>query len=267
MIVYPGEAALSKILGRDPATLVTLWVGALRRDPTCGPPEVLDDLSDLAPPLIDALAEACAAGPVDLAADHFRAAVRDFSFLGGRLASMGARPTLLARLTPALTDCLTPQLDSSMTASAWRVLEVGLASIMLETFCLGLVARERVVLDEVLEKHTPVIRLPGDVPALLVVGSPSRQSLSMLLGRLLLDVARMGADQLLVDFTHAQPLKHEVLGVMEELLEHRKLQQREVVVTALDRAELRELQTRLGPRDNVLFLDSWFEGVALVTRQ
>ena len=49
----------------------------------------------------------------------------------------------------------------------------------------------------------------------------------------LLEVARMGADVLLVDFTNAQPLQRSVLGVIEELLDHRKLQQRQVLVTAL----------------------------------
>lgn len=252
------------ILARDPPKLVATWVAALRKDPTCRPTEVLDELESLGPPLIETLAEACGGGAADLAADHFRAAVRGFSFVGGQLESKGASPSLLAHLAATLTDCLAPELDTPDLRAVWRVLEVGLAAIMLETYCLGLQARDRAVLEEVLEKHTPIIRLPGDVPALLVVGSPSRQILSMLLGRLLLEVARMGADVLLVDFTNAQPLQRSVLGVIEELLEHRKLQQRQVVVTALARSELRELRTRLGPRDNVSFCDSWTEGLALV---
>jgi hypothetical protein len=260
-----GEAVLAAILARDPPTLAAAWVAALRTDPTCRPPELLDELEALGPPLIEALAEACSAGPTDLAADHFRAAVRDFSFLGGQLASKGASPSLLARLTAALTDCLAPDLDTPDLRAAWRILEVGLGAVMLEIYCLGLQAREHAVLEEVLEKHTPIIKLPGDVPALLVVGSPSRQILSMLLGRLLLEVARMGSDVLLVDFTNAQPLHWSVLGVIEELLEHRKLQQREVVVTALGRSEQREIRARLGPRDNVRFYESWAEGLSLLS--
>lgn len=264
MGAYQGDRVLASILGRDPTALAIAWVAALRRDPTCRPPEVLDELEAVGPRLLEGLAEACAAGPPDLAADHYRSAVRDFSFLGGQLASRGASPTLVSRLGAALTECVALELDPVELQGSWRVLEVGLGAIVLETYCLGLQAKERARLEEVLEKHTPVIRLPGDVPALLVVGSPSRQILSMLLGRLLLEVARMGADVLLVDFTHAQPLNRSVLGVIEELLDHRKLQQRQVVVAALDRAELRELRARLGPRDNVRFCDSWAEGLALV---
>jgi len=258
------EAALAEILARDPPNLVTRWMAGLREDPTCGPPEVLDELESLGPPLIETLAQACGEGAANLAADHFRAAVRDFSFAGGHLASKGASPSLLSHLTAALTDCLAPELDSPELRAVWRVLEVGLGAVMVETYCLGLQARDRAVLEEVLEKHTPIIRLPGDVPALLVVGSPSRQILSILLGRLLLEVARMGADVLLVDFTNAQPLQRSVLDVIEELLDHRKLQQRQVVVTALARAELREVRTRLGPRDNVSFCETWAEGLSLV---
>jgi len=258
------ETVLAEILVRDPARLVGQWVALLRADPTCRPPEVLDELESLGFPLLETLAEACSEGPVDLSADHFRAAVRDFSLVGGQLASRGASPTLVVRLTPALSDCLAPELDTPELRAAWRILEVGVAAILLETYCLGLQAKERAVLEDVLEKHTPIIRLPGNVPALLVVGSPSRQSLSMLMGRLLLEVARMGSDVLIVDFTNARSLQRSVLGVIEELLEHRKLQQRQVVVTALDRDGLRELRARLGPRDNVRFCESWGEGLALV---
>jgi hypothetical protein len=258
------ESELSVILARDPFRLVAAWVAALHADPTCWPPEAVDELEFLGPPLLESLAEACAAGPADLAADHFRAAVRDFSFVGGRLESMRASPSLLVRLMAALSDCLDPELHSGDLRRTWRPLEVGLSAIMLETYCLGVRARERAVLAEVLEKHTPIIRLPGDVPALIVVGSPNRQALSILLGRLLLEVARMGADILLVDFTNAQPLQRSVLGVIEELLDHRKLQQRQVLVTALASSELRELRVRLGPRDNVRFCDSWAEGLSEV---
>jgi hypothetical protein len=264
MVVSHIEAVIAQILTEDPPQLVANWMDLLRADPTCWPPEVMDELEALGTPLIETLAEACREGSVDLSADHFRAAVRDFSFVGGQLASKGASPSVLARLTPSLTDCLAPALDSPALQATWRMLEVGLSAIMTETYCIGLQAKDRAVLEEVLEKHTPIIRLPGDVPALLVVGSPSRQSLSILMGRLLLEVARMGADVLFVDFTNAQPLDRAVLGVIEELLEHRKLQQRQVVVTSLRETELRELRTRLGPRDNVRFCDSWGEGLSLL---
>ncbi len=208
---YIGET-LARILRRDPSGLVAVWLAALRADPTCRPPEALDEFESLCPPLIESLAEACGAGPANLAADHFRDVVRDFSFVGGRLESRGSSPSLLVRLMATLTDCLEPALESPGLRRTWRVLEVGFSAVMLETYCLGALARERAVLGEVLEKHTPIIRLHGDVPALLVVGSPSRQALSILLGRLLLEVARMGADVLLVDFTNAQPLQRSVLG-------------------------------------------------------
>ncbi len=254
------EAMLAVVLAREPRQRVAGWMAALRAESTCRPPEAVDVFGDLCLPLLESLTEACGAGPPELAADHFRTVVRDFAFAGGRLESAGASPSLLGRLMPTLTDCLDSELNTHGLRSTWRVIEVGMSAVMLETYCLGLRARERAVLAEVLEKHTPIIRLPGDVPALIVVGSPSRQALSILLGRLLLEVARMGADVLLVDFTNAQPLQRTVLGVIEELLDHRKLQQRQVVVTALRRSELRELRARLGPRENVRFCDSWAEG-------
>ncbi len=256
---------LAEILAHVPTQLVSVWVDGLHADPTCRPSEAIDELESVAPALLESLAEACGDGSADLAADHFRDVVRDFAFLGGRLESKGASPSLLVRLMATLTDCLEPDLHTPDLRRTWRVLEVGFSAIMLETYCLGLQARERAVLAEVLEKHTPIIRLQGDVPALIVVGSPSRQALSILLGRLLLEVARMGSDVLLVDFTNAQPLRRSVLGVIEELLDHRKLQQRQVLVTALATPELRELRARLGPRDNVRFYDSWGEGLAQVT--
>jgi anti-anti-sigma regulatory factor len=257
-------AAMSAILMRDPQTLATAWVQGLRLDPTCRPVEVLDELEALGPPLLEALADALGCGPPLLAADHFRAVVRELSLVGGQLASRGASPSVLARLLPGLTDCLVAEVSAAGLEPAWRSLTVGLGAVVLETYCLGLIARERAVLSELLERHTPIVRLPGDVPALIVVGSPSRQTLSMLLGRLLLEVARMGADVLLVDFSNAPSLDRAVLGVIEELLDHRKLQDRQVVVTALEREVQRELRTRLEAWDNVTFCETWAEGLALV---
>ncbi|MFH2007549.1 MAG: hypothetical protein ABI333_13270 [bacterium] len=250
---------------REPEAVARDWMAILRSDPTCRPAALLDELEPRTVSVLEALALGLEGGPLVLAADHFRAAVREFSFIGGWFASQGASPSLVSRYSTALGEALAQRLvEDPWHLRQWRTLELGFTAVMTETYCLSLRAQEREQLHEMLERCTPIVRLPGGVPALLVVGAPSRQVLSQLLGRLLLAVARFGADVLLVDFSNARELDDEVLGVIKELLEHRKLQARNVLVTALSKAQQRALRRRLGDGENVRFFDSWAEGLVVL---
>jgi len=113
-----------------------------------------------------------------------------------------------------------------------------------------------------LTRHTPIVALPGDVLALLVVGRPSRLALSELLGRLLLTVARTGAEVVWIDLGHADALEPDALDLIPDLASHRGLSRRTVLVTAPDDALRQTMETRLAPHPNFVLLEHWASGLA-----
>ena len=253
---------------QNPDGLARGWVEVLCSDPVCQTQEVLVALEGRLSPVLMALSEALESAEPHLAAPGFRSVVRELAFLGGWLAGQGASASLAARLITAFTDSVSGLWGADILHwRPWRALEIGLTAVVVETYCLNIRAAQRDRRLEMLERCTPILRLPNDIPALLVVGNPSRQVLSALLGRLLMEVARLGAELLLVDFSNARDLEDDALDVIGELLEHRKLQQREVCVSGLKHDQVRRLKRELGARQNVRYCEDWVEALEIARKK
>ena len=245
-------------LREDGAEVLNAWMDALRQDPVCQPASLVDELSVRSVPVLEELAAAFEGGPVDLSADHFRGAVRELSFVGGWLAGRDATASLAVKYVALLGQVLRPRLAPDPADwDVWRALEREVLALTLETFCRSLRADARQRRQEMLAQCTPVLRLPGELPALVIVGAPSRATLSSLCGRLLLEVARLGARALCVDFTHATELPPACWDVLVELLNHRKIAGRERVLCATPAELARHLRGALDDATQVRFEPSW----------
>lgn len=210
----------------------------------CQPPEVLDALSARLDGLVDHLADALEVALVDLGHDAYRPLVRDISFVGGWLAGQQASPSLAVKLPYALGAALAeatssaPRIPNDLDPHdrvdpVWRALEASLAALLTETYCRSLRAEAKQREQDRIEGSTPLIRLQDGTPALLLVGSPTRATLSALSGRVLLEVARRGDPRLIIDFTHAGPLADPAWAMIAELLSHRKLEHQDIILCSL----------------------------------
>lgn len=242
------------------STILGTWMDRLRANPTCVPTELVDELEVRSEAVLEALVGALAGPGPDLSADHFRATVRELSFVGGWLAGRGGSPSLAACYLAQLGEAFRDRLgEGGWDWGQWRALEQALTALVMETYCRSLRAEGASRLQGLLEKSTPIIRLPGNMPALLLVGSPSREVLSGLSGRLLVEAVRVGATQVVLDLTFAAPLPERSLEVLSDLARHRRIRERELLVTCAPPEVRRALLHALGEDPRVRFLKAWEE--------
>lgn len=253
------QGPLLRALSSDRA-LLGAWMEGLRANPTCLPPELVEELEVRSESVLEALLDALAAGAPDPSSDHFRATVRELSFVGGWLAGRGGSPSLAAHYLPLLGEALRARLGQvGWDEAAWRRLEQSLSALVMETYCRSVRAEGISRYQSLLERCTPLLRLPGNVPALLVVGSPSREVLSGLAGRLVMEVARLGAKRVIVDLTSATPLSDRALEVLVDLAQHRRVRERELIFSSAPPEVRRALARALGEGHGVLFPKTWEE--------
>jgi hypothetical protein len=260
------DRAVATVLRADLTGVTEDWMTTLVEDPTCRPGALLSELEVRSTPLLEELAEALEAGPPVASAEHCRTAVKEWAFVGGWLAGQGASPSLAARYASALSDVL--QRRTGATAEQWldwRPLELALSSAIVETYCLSLRADAEHQLQDLLERAAPFIHLPGDLPALLVVGRPNREVFSRLCGRLMIEVARVGAPALIVDCTWCVDFRPELREVVASLAGHRKLQDRTVIVAGLPAADRDALAEMAIPA--LQLCDDWRAAVALAQKK
>ena len=254
---------VARCLREEASEVLNAWMDALRRDPVCQPVALVDELAVRSVPVLEELAHGFDGPALDLSHQAFRGAVREFSFVGGWLAGRGATASLAVKWVAALGTVLRERLPFDPQAVAeWRRLEQELVALTMETFCRSLRSEARQRGQELLERATPLIRLPGDVPALLVVGAPDRDVLAGLCGRLLLEVARLGASRLILDFAGCTDLPAASRSVLVELLDHRKLADREVILSGVEPNLARHLRSAVADPSPLHFVSSWDAAVA-----
>lgn len=256
-------SSLSDRIRQERARVAGQWMALLQAHPGCGSRDRLEDLAQVAGDLLDVLAEAVPHAADGIASPGCRELVKEFAHLGGWLASRGATPTLMAALVPALGQALSAAgvLPAESSPALVRLLD-GLRDTVAELFCRSLADAAQSREETLLTRHTPVVTLPGNVAALLVVGRPSRLVLAELLGRLVLAVARSGAEVLWIDLAHAGPLGAEALDLIPGLAEHRGVTRRTVLVTAPDDDQRAALAPRLAGHPSFVLLEQWSQGLA-----
>lgn len=257
---------VARCLREDASEVLNAWMDTLRTDPVCQPVALVDELAVRSVPVLEELAHGFDGPALDLSQQAFRGAVREFSFVGGWLAGREATASLAVKWVAALGTVLRARLPFDAAAvEGWRRLEQELVALTMETFCRSLRSEARQRRQELLERATPVLRLPGDVPALLVLGAPDRDVLAGLCGRLLLEVARLGASQLILDFAGCTDLPVASLSVLVELLDHRKLAAREVILSGAEPALERHLRSAVADPSQLIFVSSWDAAVAALS--
>jgi hypothetical protein len=259
------EARLGQQLRDHAPEILNAWMDALRSDPVCQPTALVDELAICSAPVLEALGRAFQEGPADLAAPHFREAVRELSFVGGWLAGQQASASLVSKYIPTLGELLRQRVAGP--SASWRTvrgLERELEAVALETYCRSLRSELRQQQQELLERCSPVLRLTAGAVALLVVGAPQREVLSSLCGRLLMEGLRRDARTLVVDFSWCAEVVESAWDVLERLLEHRKLRGRRLILCAAPPPLWRHLQRVTSSPAEVLWMSSWEEGLAAV---
>jgi hypothetical protein len=260
-------SVLSDRLREERARVKDAWLTRLRAHPGCGPRDRLDDLGQVADDLLDVLADALPSAREGIASPGCRDVVKEFALLGGWLASRGATPTLMSTLVPALGGALSAcGIGAAPDQSLDRLLE-GLRDTVAELFCRSLADAAQAREEALLARSTPIVTLPGDVATLLVVGRPPRHVLAELLGRLLLTVARTGAEVVWVDLGHGGKLSPEALGLIPGLAEHPAMTRRTILVTVPDDDQREALAPQLAPLLTFVLLSQWSEGLAWLQRR
>lgn len=257
---FSGSPELGALLATEPTRVLRLWMDSLRSNPTCLPTELVEELEVRSVAVLEALALALAEGEPDPSADSFRPAVRELSFVGGWLAGRGASPSLASHYLPGLGCVLrATQPGGAAGWEGWLFLECALSALVMETYCRSLKAEATQRVQGMLERCTPLVRLPGNTPALLVVGSPSREVLSALGGRVLVEAVRLGAGRVVVDLTHAAPLGDSAMEVLGDLATHRRMQGRLLVFSGVPTEMRRALGRLVGHLEGVLLADTFEE--------
>lgn len=240
-----GYARFAEALRTDYEALVSQWVDAYRRSVIRLPrPLTEGEVTQLASPILESLAEMCSTGktgdqavPTVLTpgAAHLREVEKSAAFIGGTLASREVSGFDVAALVLALRDVLVAYTDGTTREELTRFFE-WLAVVAVESFSAAHARASRERMRDHLEDGTPVVLVHRELPAAMLVGGPDASLLHSIFSRLILLAVRVGAPAVIISTTGlTEPGGPGVLEAFERLLEHRKINGKvEVLVVGLD---------------------------------
>ena len=242
--------------GRD--ELMGAWIEAYRESVTRYP-GVIDEpeLRSLVGHLFTSVAEAIdtsvaiegedparvelAAGRVEL-----REVEQAAAFLGGNLASSKRSGFDVAALLLSLRDVLIRHVEGRSRAELGAYIE-WLGVVAMESFAASRVRAVHESYRELLEEATPLVHIVPELPAIMLIGATDVAVVDSLLSRLLLEVVRVGARAVVVDFSGVEDLTSPwLLERFSRFLCHRKVDKRTVALVVGMRPEAREAWLALG---------------------
>ena len=148
--------------------------------------------------LVEALADAAAAGGLQPGSDATRELERSAAFLGARFSSEGATGFDIAALLLELRDAVTSLVAPAHAADLGRLFE-WLTVVGVDTFAASGLQSLRERVSDQLEVGTPVVEILPRVPAVMLVGAPSAAVLDGLLARAWMLTVGTGAPCLILD--------------------------------------------------------------------
>lgn len=150
--------------------------------------------------LLEALTEAATGDPAAFrpGSDATRELERSAAFLGGRFASEGATGFDVAALLVELRDVVVG-MTSTQDATALTRLFEWLVVVALDGFAASGMQSLREQVNEQVESGTPLCELLPKVPALLLVGAPTENSMGNLLARAWMLAVATSAPCLIID--------------------------------------------------------------------
>ncbi len=172
--------------------------------------------------LVEALADAAAAGGLQPGSDATRELERSAAFLGARFSSEGATGFDIAALLLELRDAVTSVVAPVHAADLGRLFE-WLTVIGVDTFAASGLQSLRERVSDQLEVGTPVVEILPRVPAVMLVGAPSGAVLDGLLARAWMLTVGTGAPCLILEANGlAETAEAAFLGAYRTFLDEAK---------------------------------------------
>jgi hypothetical protein len=204
--------------------------------------------------LVEALSVAVESGIDHLVpgANAVRELERSAAFLGAQFASEGATGFDIAALLFELRDVVVSAAEQGDAAALSRLFE-WLTTVALDSFAASGMQSLRERQADQLENGTPVIEVMPKVPAVLLVGAPSTQTIDSLLARAWMLAVGTGAACLIIDCGGlAEPGEKNFDGGYRRFLDQAQGSALQVVLSAA-RRPLRESAARLTAEHGLSF--------------
>ncbi len=223
--------ALARVL-HQPETVLDRWLDAYVASKMRLPGSVgRDEVQSLIQPILSVLGEAIigrpGAPPTQLSpgAGELRELEKSVAFLGATLANTGASGFDVAALLASLRDAFI-ELDATTRPEIAPYSE-WLSALALDSFAAAKSQSARERLGEELTNGTPVIQVVQELPAILLVASPTTSVLDSLFGRFVLLCVRVGAVACIIDATGlADQENAAVLASVGRFLTHQRIASR-----------------------------------------
>lgn len=172
--------------------------------------------------LVEALADAAAAGGLQPGSDATRELERSAAFLGARFSSEGATGFDIAALLLELRDAVTSLVAPAHAEDLGRLFE-WLTVVAVDTFAASGLQSLRERVSDQLEVGTPVVEILPRVPAVMLVGAPSAAVLDGLLSRAWMLTVGTGAPCLILEANGlAEIAETAFLGAYRKFLDEAK---------------------------------------------
>jgi len=214
-------------------TVLSSWAHRFERSTKRGPgARPARQHAAIASGLIESLAVAFSSDPPELSpgAPALRDLEKAAFFAGATWAVDGGTGFEIAAIITTLRDAVLEHADLE-TAPPLAELFEWLLVLTLDAFAT---AGKRAISEranEQLDAGTPVLLLTPELPAVLLVGSPTEDVLDGILARAMLLVVRVGAPTLLLDVSGlADPAAKPIQAAMRRLFEHRRMSTVELAV-------------------------------------
>ena len=124
---------------------------------------------------------------------------------------------------------------------------------------------QRTAVQETLRRATPVLRLPDNVPTLLVVGDPDREVINDLINRLLVETVRRDASQYLVDVTGHQGDPGNLCRSLFDLSDYKRMRDRQLVLVGAEPAFVDRLKEMGFDQENLALSRSVEEALKAIS--
>ncbi len=193
-----GRSRWRRRIERNQVELQQLWLERCRR--RLGPEIATDEYLSLSSRFFSFLIEALlGSGERRLSSFEWREPTKAAVLLAAHLANRNRSVSWLLLSLGELAEVLH---EAHAMPTDLPTLLFGLAASATEAHHRILQDNERDRLQALFRQHTPLVRLPGDLPALFVVGGPDRQTWQELLDRFLTELVRTGSSAGILDVTH-----------------------------------------------------------------
>lgn len=262
---------------RDPDRRDAIAVDCLERY-ACSPlrlpgPVDRQAIGSLVTPVLDDLCAALSSAGADDQVGPGSAALREaekgLSFVGATLAGHGAASFDASAFVVALRDALAATAESESERRSIAALADWFGGLVADGFSTAGAAAVEERVRERLEEATPVVLIDADLPVAFPIGARGLNAMDGVLGRLMLQIARVGARFAVIDASGLPDAQDPVvLDAVHRFVTHRHIAgKRQLVVLGLgDGARSAWQRTALAAGVPISFAESLVEARRIAAR-